>query len=289
MAIALPGSAVVSSIVALGHGHVGDLDSVLVLFEPHVVADADLRQNDADLGGQVLPHALDAVQQVAAAFADRPAGSGPRPAPIPSDRRSDSLRRAGRCLAASACFFAAATAWALFSRRESVTAMPTQPAPISSSGIRGRLVKIKMARKPPATANACGREKSCRRNSLGRLLSWLLRVTNMPAASEIRKAGTCVTSPSPIVSVVNSDAGLAQAHAVLDDADEQSADDVDQNDDDAGDGVAADELAGTVHRAEEVGLLGDLLPAALGLALVDRCRRSGRRRWPSACRACRRG
>ena len=53
-------------------------------------------------------------------------------------------------------------------------------------------------------ANACGREKSCRRNSFGRLLSWLLRVTNMPAASEIRKAGTWVTSPSPMVSVVNS-------------------------------------------------------------------------------------
>ena len=67
--------------------------------------------------------------------------------------------------------------------------------------------------KPPATANACGREKSCRKNSLGRLLSWLLRVTNMPAASEIRKAGTCVTSPSPIVSVVNSLPASIEAHA----------------------------------------------------------------------------
>ena len=64
-------------------------------------------------------------------------------------------------------------------------------------------------------------------------------------------------------------AGVARAHARLDDADKQSADDVDQNDDDARDGVAADELAGAVHRAEEVGLLGDLLPATLGLALVD--------------------
>ena len=52
----------------------------------------------------------------------------------------------------------------------------------------------------------------------------------------------------------------------LDHADEQPADDVDQRDHDAGDGVAADELAGTVHGPEEVGLLGDLLAAALGLA-----------------------
>ncbi len=63
--------------------------------------------------------------------------------------------------------------------------------------------------------------------------------------------------------------GLTEAHAVLDNADEQAADDVDQDDHDAGDGVAADELAGPVHRAEEVGLLENLLPAALCLALVD--------------------
>ncbi len=42
-----------------------------------------------------------------------------------------------------------------------------------------------------------------------------------------------------------------------------------KRDDDAGDGVAADELAGTVHGAEEVGLAGDFLAAALGLVLVD--------------------
>ena len=87
----------------------------------------------------------------------------------------------------------------------SVTARPTQPEPEHSSGIGGRLVKTKIPRKPPATANACGREKSCRRNSPGRLISELLRVTSRPAASEIRKAGTWVTRPSPMVSVVKSE------------------------------------------------------------------------------------
>ncbi len=61
---------------AFGHRHVGDLDAILVLVEPHVVADADLGQDDADLGGHVLPDALDALQQVAAALgigqADQP-------------------------------------------------------------------------------------------------------------------------------------------------------------------------------------------------------------------------
>ena len=50
----------------------------------------------------------------------------------------------------------------------------------------------------------------------------------------------------------------------LEHADHQAADDVDQRDDDAGDGVAADELAGTVHGSEEVGLLRDFGAAALG-------------------------
>ena len=72
-----------------------------------------------------------------------------------------------------------------------------------------------------------------------------------------------------MVSLVNSEAGVAHAHARLDHADEQPAHDIDQRNHDAGDGVAADELAGTVHGAEEVGLLGDLAPAALGLVLVD--------------------
>ena len=77
-------------------------------------------------------------------------------------------------------------------------------------------MNISTPRNPPATASAWGREKSCLRNSLGRLVVWLLRVTSRPAASEIRKAGTWLTRPSPIVSLVNSAAGLAERHARLD-------------------------------------------------------------------------
>ena len=36
--------------------------------QPHVVADADLGHDDADFGGDALPHALDALEQVAAAL-----------------------------------------------------------------------------------------------------------------------------------------------------------------------------------------------------------------------------
>ena len=49
----------------LRDGHVGNLDAILVGIEPHVVANADLGHDDADLGGDALPHALDPFQQIA--------------------------------------------------------------------------------------------------------------------------------------------------------------------------------------------------------------------------------
>jgi hypothetical protein len=53
----------------------------------------------------------------------------------------------------------------------------------------------------------------------------------------------------------------------------KAADDVDEEDQDAGDGVAAHELAGTVHGAEEVGLVTQLGATALGLLVVDQAGR----------------
>ncbi len=57
-----------------------------------------------------------------------------------------------------------------------------------------------------------------------------------------------------------------------DDADDEAAEQVDQRDDDGGDGVAPDELGRPVHGPVEVGLVGDLGPALLGLLLVDGAR-----------------
>ena len=91
----------------------------------------------------------------------------------------------------------------------------------------------------------------------------------MPAASEIRKAGHLRDQPVADRQRGEQRTGLAEAHARLHDPDEQPADDIDENNDDAGDGVAANELAGTVHGAEEIGVLDDFLPAGLGLALID--------------------
>jgi hypothetical protein len=63
--------------------------------------------------------------------------------------------------------------------------------------------------------------------------------------------------------------GVAERHVALGDADDDAADDVDREDEQAGDRVAADELRGAVHRAVEVGLALDLAAALARGALVD--------------------
>ena len=71
-------------------------------------------------------------------------------------------------------------------------------------------------------------------------------------------------------------------------ADDEAADDVDEQDQDAGHRVAAHELAGAVHRAEELGFLARPRRGGAWLPSRRSGRRSGRRRSPSACRASRR-
>ena len=63
--------------------------------------------------------------------------------------------------------------------------------------------------------------------------------------------------------------GLAHAHAVADVADDDAAEDVDGGDDEAGDGVAAHEFRGAVHRAEEGAFLFQFAAAPLRLLVVD--------------------
>src|SRR6185437_5304913 len=67
--------------------------------------------------------------------------------------------------------------------------------------------------------------------------------------------------------------GFAEAEALLGHADDDSADDVDEDDQQAGDGVAAHEFRGAVHRAEKAAFVFQRLAALLGRLLVDQSRR----------------
>ena len=63
--------------------------------------------------------------------------------------------------------------------------------------------------------------------------------------------------------------GVAQRQTVLANANGQAADQVDEQNQQAGNGVTADEFGGTVHGAEEVRLLRQLSAAGFGGFLVD--------------------
>ena len=94
-------------------------------------------------------------------------------------------------------------------------------------------------------------------------------VTTMPAAVETRRAGIWLTRPSPTVRVVKVAAAVGEGHAVAEEADGEAAEDVDDGDQQAGDGVAADELGGAVHGAEEAAFLLELAAALAGGGFVD--------------------
>ena len=144
-----------------------------------------------------------------------------------------------------------------------------RPAPRVRSGSLGSGVSAIRPRNTAADASTPGRVKSCSTTSRLRSVEDDDRVTIRPAASEIRNAGTWLTRPSPIVSLVKTLTASPRLMPWLTIAQEQPAADIDQQDHDAGDRVAADELARPVHGAEEVGLAIDLLAAAVGLVLVD--------------------
>ncbi len=62
---------------------------------------------------------------------------------------------------------------------------------------------------------------------------------------------------------------LGQWYSTLHDTDDKTTDDIDQHDDDGSDRIAADEFAGTVHRAVKICFRFDGLPPLPRLGLVD--------------------
>ena len=66
--------------------------------------------------------------------------------------------------------------------------------------------------------------------------------------------------------------GFDHGEAFLDDADGKAAEDIDEGDENSGDGIAPDELTGPVHGAVEVGFLLDLGSADCGGGFVDEAR-----------------
>jgi hypothetical protein len=90
----------------------------------------------------------------------------------------------------------------------------------------------------------------------------------MAAAADSSSAGIWATRPSPMVSSAYWRKASPNDRSCMK-RDGHAADHVDQQDQDAGHGIAAHELGGPVHGAVEVGLHRHLTAARLRLLLVD--------------------
>ena len=209
--------------------------------------------------------------------------SGTRPKPIASSSgssasASSAASRGAVCSApgggASCCWsFSAASRSALVGTLRSAQPMAKNVPPISRNGTLGSPgMSAKAMITQPATSGALRCSKIWSPMSLPRSLSDAERVTMMPVAIEISSAGIWARQAVADRQQRELVHGLAERDALLDDADDDAADEVDQRDHDAGDGVALDELRGAVHRAVEVGLLGDLGAALARLLVGDLAR-----------------
>ena len=115
-----------------------------------------------------------------------------------------------------------------------------------------------------ATAKARGYWDNWRPKSAP-IFSWVaVRVTMRPADVEMIRAGTWVTRPSPDRQLRVDTQGVGEVHSAHENADDESADHVDQRDDQSRDRVAAHKTRRAVHRAVEVRLLLDVAPARTG-------------------------
>ena len=127
----------------------------------------------------------------------------------------------------------------------------------------------KPPRAAPTSTRVFGNEVIWLSTSVLRFASEAERVTMMPGAHRDHQRrhlrDDAVADGQQRVALQR----LAPGHAVLHHADDEPADDVDQHDDDAGDRVALDELAGAVHRAVEARLLLQVLAPTLRLRLID--------------------
>ena len=171
---------------------------------------------NADLGRHVLPHALDAFEQVAAAFWIGQADQADADLDL---HRIDTARIIFDALlrrllgVGFGLGFVAPPRSACWRRVEHHRQSDAAAADRQQRNLRQ--VRENQDRQEAGRHGQRLRARKQLRNELRRQIatSPLERVTSKPAASEIKKAGTWLTRPSPIVNRVNSAAASADLHA----------------------------------------------------------------------------
>ena len=257
-----------------GHRHTVDQHPVAVGGQFQVVADVHRGNQEADILGELAAHALDAGHQFAAlvavhqrdqAVADFQPERIDRAQFVPGqlggrgrrDRAAECIDRAGLCAGAVG---------------GGDLALAIQlPGDEAEDGRQRQESDVGHARDQADHAEDAGGDRQCAvlaEHLATHRLRHVLR-TRGTGDQHRHRAGDQQRRQLRHQAVADRQQGIggrgiAERHAMLQHAHGQATEHVDEQDQDAGDGVAADELAGTVHRAVEIGFLAHFLAAQLG-------------------------
>ena len=248
---------------ALPHRHAGQQQAVVVGQQFEVVADVHGLDQEAQLLGDLLAHALDARHQLAAllgvhqrdqAITDFEAQRVFGTHVVPAQLRGRGGR--ARC--------------SLLPRRGLL--LRDQPGRAAAAGGEDQEDEVGHARDDPDQAQHASGDRQHPRLAEGLRVDLLGHVAGARIARHQHRHRHAGEQRGHLrdQAVADGQQGvvlqrLGERQVVLHDSDQQAAEDVDEQDQDAGDGVAADELAGAVHGAVEVGLLADLLAPRAGV------------------------
>ncbi len=175
----------------------------------------------------------------------------------------------GSFFAACSRFFLAAAAAVFFSVRVRRPGQPAAAAAQHEQRNLGQAREHHEHEKDRGDDQRLGLGEKLTDHFIAEICLLLLRVTIRPARQRDDEGGNLADQPVADGQLGVELQAVHEPPVLLDHADIQAAEDVDERDDDAGDGVAADEFAGTVHGPVKVGFLGDVLAALAGLRLGD--------------------
>jgi hypothetical protein len=252
------------------HGARGNLDAVLILAQADVIAYPYLGKDDANFRRNRLPHASDPRQQIAAIFGAREA----------NERRANFDLHGidgQEVLDSLFGFFGLGVNPGLFGRPcffRLLVPREHQREPAATRADNEERRRRQVREDQDSHEAGCHRERPGVAEKLGqelyRQVRFLRAAGGDEAGSQRNQERRHLADQSVADGQLGEDfRGGGEVHALLEYADDKSAQDIDNRDDDAGDGITADEFAGTVHSSVKVGLLGDFLAAALGFLLVD--------------------
>ena len=257
---------------AVGNGIIRNLDPVFVLAQPDVVANTHLRQDDADIGRHALPHGGDSRQQIAAIL-----GAGE----LHEGRADFDFHRIdGQKIFDPLFLRLGGVGFGLLALLVILSfCLPREhQGQRAAAGAECQQRQLRQTREHQNAQKARRNRQRPRiteelRHEFGRQIA-LLRTTRdqQPRGQRHEKRRHLTDQAVADRELGKNLSRRGKRHSFLHHADNKAASDIDDGNNDARDSVAANKLAGTVHRSIKIGLLRDFFPASLSFFLIDNAR-----------------